>query len=214
MSKIAVFGGTGYAGGNIVREASGRGHEVTSYTRNLPDDTSGPVGYEQGTVFDEALVEKVAAEADVIVLAISGTDDQGRGLVEAMPSLSRSAIAHGTRIAVVGGAGSLVPHEGGTRLVDTDVVPDVAKPGSMLQVRVYEWLKANGEGLDWLYVSPALRFGSHAPGEATGKYRVGGDVMVTKEDGTAEISGADYALGFVDELEQRNHVCERINLGH
>ena len=29
MARITVLGGTGYAGGNIVREAASRGHEVT-----------------------------------------------------------------------------------------------------------------------------------------------------------------------------------------
>ena len=28
MAKIVVFGGTGYTGSNVVREAASRGHEV------------------------------------------------------------------------------------------------------------------------------------------------------------------------------------------
>jgi putative NADH-flavin reductase len=40
-------------------------------------------------------------------------------------------------------------------------------------------LRETGDDVDWFYVSPAAGFGSYAPGEATGSYRVGGDVLVT-----------------------------------
>ncbi|WP_368730818.1 NAD-dependent epimerase/dehydratase family protein, partial [Sedimentibacter sp. B4] len=33
MTRISVLGGTGYAGAAIVREAAGRGHEVTAFSR-------------------------------------------------------------------------------------------------------------------------------------------------------------------------------------
>jgi len=201
-STIAVFGGTGYAGANIVREASSRGHVVTSYTRNPPAEAPGSVTYEQGTVYDEGLVDKVAAASDVIVLAVRGFDDQGRGLIDGMPALAAAAVAHDTRILVVGGAGSLHVSEGGPRLVDTDAVPEAAKPEVMVQVRVLEWLRSNGGELDWVYVSPSLVFGAHAPGETTGAYRTG------------EISGTDFALAVVDEIEQRNHVRKRFTVGH
>ena len=70
------------------------------------------------------------------------------------------------------------------------------------------------EGLDWFYVSPAALFGSFAPGETTGDYRLGGDELVTTEDGTSEISGTDFALAHVDEIEQRKHPRQRFTVGH
>jgi putative NADH-flavin reductase len=59
------------------------------------------------------------------------------------------------------------------------------------------------EGLDWLYVSPAATFGSFNPGEARGTYRIGGEVLLP--EGNAEISGADFGLAIVDEVERRAH---------
>ncbi len=40
MSKLVVFGGTGYAGSRIAAEALRRGHEVTVVARNVPADTT------------------------------------------------------------------------------------------------------------------------------------------------------------------------------
>jgi len=83
MTTIAIFGGTGYAGSAIRDEALKRGHRVISVTRNLPADTAAAPGLEfrQGSVHDAALVDQVAAEADVIVVSIrfapGASDDTG-----------------------------------------------------------------------------------------------------------------------------------------
>lgn len=64
-----------------------------------------------------------------------------------------------------------------------------------------------------MFVSPPGRFGSFAPGERVGTYRVGDEVAVQPEDGGA-ISGADHALGFVDLIEQGTHHRAPLNLAH
>lgn len=60
---------------------------------------------------------------------------------------------------------------------------------------------------------PAGKFGSYVPGERLGEYRVGDDVAVQPEDGGA-ISGADYALGFVDLIEKGDHHRAHVNLAY
>ena len=42
-------------------------------------------------------------------------------------------------------------------------------------------LPATPETLDWVFVSPAGNFGSVAPGERLGQYRVGDDIAVQPE---------------------------------
>ena len=76
-----------------------------------------------------------------------------------------------------------------------------------------EDLPATPESLDWVFVSPPLGFGAHLPGERLGRYRLGGEVAVQPEDGGA-ISAEDYALGFVDLIEKREHHREQVNLAH
>jgi putative NADH-flavin reductase len=73
-------------------------------------------------------------------------------------------------------------------------VHDEIRAGAAL---IIEDLPATPATLDWVFVSPALRFGARMPGERLGRYRLGDDVAVQPEDGGA-ISAADYALGFVD----------------
>ena len=64
-----------------------------------------------------------------------------------------------------------------------------------------------------MFVSPARNFGSFAPGERVGEYRLGDEVAVAPEDGGA-ISGPDYALGFVDLIEAADHHRAQVNLGY
>ena len=52
MTRITVFGGTGYAGSAIVAEAARRGHEVTSVSRSVPEQQVEGVRYETGSVLD------------------------------------------------------------------------------------------------------------------------------------------------------------------
>lgn len=213
--KIAIFGGTGFAGSNIARVAAERGHHVVSYSRNgAPENPLPGVTYEKGSLTDTDLVRRVAADADDVVIAVHGQDVDGQPLVDLVPALTDAAIAGGARLAVVGGAGSALVSEGGPRLVDTPEFQDAWKPEALSHAKVLEALRAAPADLDWVYLSPAALFGAFAPGEATGKYRLGGDVLVTDENGNSEISGADYALAFVDELEKQKHRRQRITTGH
>ncbi|HWU31953.1 MAG TPA: NAD-dependent epimerase, partial [Marmoricola sp.] len=116
--------------------------------------------------------------------------------------------------AFVGGAGSSLASEGGPRLIDGSDFPDEYKPEAAAHGEILDRLREEPEGLDWFYVSPAAVFGAWAAGDATGAYRTGGDVLVTKEDGSSEISGADFALAFVDEIASPKHSRQRFTVGH
>ncbi len=213
--RISLFGGTGYAGGNIAREAAGRGHAVTSYSRGgAPDEPVAAVVYETGSLTDADLVRTAAADSDDVVVAVHGSDVDGKPLIDILPSLIDAAIAGGARLSFVGGAGSALVAEGGPRLVDGPDFQEAWKPEALSHAAVLDALRQAPEALDWFYVSPAALFGRYAPGETTGAYRTGGDVLVTKEDGSSEISGTDFALAYVDEIEQRNHPRQRFTTGH
>ena len=157
---------------------------------------------------DPALVDRVAAEADVVVVSIRfAPDGSGPGvkLLDAVPALTRAAAAHGTRLGVVGGAASLLVAEGGPRLIDTPEFPEQFKPEAGSAAEALEALRADTTGADWFFLSPAAGFGPYNPGQPTGKYRLGGDILLTDESGKSEISGADYALAFVDEIDTPAH---------
>lgn len=214
MSTIVIFGGTGYAGGNIAREAASRGHQVISYSRTAPAEQAEGVEYRTGSLTDDAVLAQAATDADDLVVATHGADVGGSPLVDHVARLTAAAIEHGARLSFVGGAGSLHVTKGGPRLVDTPDFHDDWKPEALSHAKVLDALRAGPQELDWFYVSPAALFGSFAPGETTGRYRLGGDELVTDAEGNSEISGTDFALAFVDEIEQGKHRRQRFTVAH
>jgi uncharacterized protein len=215
MATIAIIGGFGYAGGAIRDEALKRGHSVIAVGRSADPAGSRPdLEVKPGTIHDAALVDALADEADVIVVAIPGREIGGRKLIEAVGSLTQAAARGGARLGVVGGAGSLQVSEGGPRLVDTEEFPERARNEALSHAEVLTALRQTGDDVDWFYLSPAAAFGPANPGEATGAYRVGGDVLLTDANGVSYISGADYALAFVDEIEQARHHRQRFTVAY
>jgi putative NADH-flavin reductase len=215
MSRIVVIGGTGYAGSAIVAEAAARGHEVTAFSRSLPDDRVQGVNYIQGDATDEATLASVISGADVVVAALAPRGALAGPFRDLNRTIARLAEAENARLFVVGGYSSLRPAAGAPRFMeDLSHVPaevhDEILAGAAL---IIEDLPATPETLDWVFVSPALAFGAFAPGERLGEYRLGDDVAVEPEDGGA-ISSADYAIGLVDLIEQKNHHRAHVNLAH
>ncbi len=210
MTSIAIIGGTGYAGSNIAREAAGRGHDVTAVSRSEAVVPAG-VTHQLGSLADAELVRELAAKHDVLAIATHALGEPD--LREALPELLDAAREGGARLAFVGGAGSTLVAEGGPRLVDTDAFPAEYKGEALAHGEVLDALRAQSDA-DWFYVSPAAVFGAWAPGEATGSYRTSGDVLLTDADGNSEISGADFAKAFVDEIEEQAHVNQRFHVAH
>jgi uncharacterized protein len=215
MSHIVVIGGTGYAGSAIVAEAAARGHEVTSFSRSLPADHVQGVDYVQGDATDEEALASVISGAGVVVAALAPRGPLAGPFREVNRTIARLADAAKARLFVVGGYSSLRPAAGAPRFMEdlSDApaeVHDEILAGAGL---IIEDLPATPETLDWVFVSPALAFGAHAPGEPLGEYRLGDDVAVRPEDGGA-ISGADYAIGFVDLIEEGDRRRSHVNLGY
>jgi putative NADH-flavin reductase len=215
MAAIAIFGGTGYAGGAIRDEALRRGHTVISVSRKEAEvaGTAGLIA-RAGNLHDPALVDHMAVEADVIVIAIRASEQDGVRLADVIPTLAKTAAEHATRLGVVGGAGSLHVTENGPRVVDLPTFPDAHKGEALGQADVLAELRETTADVDWFYLSPAGGFGSYAPGEATGQYRTGGDVLLADAEGNSNISGADYAKAFVDEIEHPQHRRQRFTVAY
>ena len=215
MSRITVIGGTGYAGSAIVAEAAARGHQVTALSRSLPNAPIPNVTYVQGDATDEATLSAPVEGADVVVGALAPRGPLASTFREVYSTIARLADAAGLPLFVVGGYSSLRPAPGADRFVtDLSHIPaelhDEIRTGAAL---IVEDLPATPPTLDWVFVSPALRFGARMPGERLGRYRLGDDVAVQPEDGGA-ISAPDYALGFVDLIEKGEHHRAQVNLAY
>lgn len=214
MANITVVGGTGYAGGHIVHEAAQRGHQVTSLSRSAPTEPVDGVHYATGSVLDDGAVAGAVAGADVVVATVSPRDDMAGQVRPAYQRLAAVAAERGARLAVVGGAGSLRVSEDGPRVVDGPDFPDAFRAEALEFTDILDDLQAAPEGLDWFYLSPPAVFGAYAPGEATGTYRIGGDVLLTDAEGNSFISGPDFATALVDEIENPTHRRRRFTVAH
>lgn len=211
MSSIVVFGVTGYAGGHITAELLDRGHTVVGVARGISQATA-RAGLElrAGSIYDPAFRAETVQGADAVVVALPAHPADGPDLETIVPGLLE-AVA-GARLGVVGGAASLLATEGGPLVLDT--LTEEYKPESEANARVLDALRRASTTVDWFYLSPALSFGSWNAGEKTGTFRLGTDVLITDANGKSEISGADYAIAFVDEIEKPAHHQTRFTVGY
>jgi hypothetical protein len=220
MSRITVIGGTGYAGSAIVAEAAARGHDVTALSRTLPAEPVAGASYVQGDATDEAALSSVISGSDVVVGALAprgplAPSDGADPFRDVYRTMARLADAEGAPLFIVGGYSSLRPAAGAPRYVEdlSDIPAEIHAEVTTVATLISDDLPATSETLDWVFVSPAGQFGSFAPGERLGEYRVGTDVAV-EPDGGGAISGADYAIGFVDLIEQGDHHRAHLNLAY
>ena len=51
-------------------------------------------------------------------------------------------------------------------------------------------------------------------GERTGRFRLGGDMLLTDANGHSWISMEDFAIAMVDELEAPKHSRQRFTVGY
>ena len=205
--KIAVVCANGKAGQLIVKEALGRGLDVTAVVR-------GGNRTEASQVIQKDLYDLTAADLkgfDVVV------DAFGAWTEDTLPQHSTSLkhlcdILSGTdvRLLVVGGAGSLyVNPEHTAQVMDGPDFPDVFKPLASNMGKALAELRQRSD-VKWTYVSPAGDF--QAEGERTGKYILGGEELTLNGRGESVISYADYAIAMVDEAQKGNHIQQRISV--
>ena len=156
----------------------------------------------KGDVFDKAGLAQLLKGHDAVVSAVRFSASDPKLLIEAV---RESGVR---RYFVVGGAGSLEVAPG-VKLIDTPEFPaaykaEAAKGGEFLD------LLRKDKDLDWTFLSPSAVI---APGERTGKFRLGKDQLLTTDKGSS-ISWEDYAIAAVDELEKPAHIRERFTVGY
>ncbi len=208
--KIALIGATGMIGQRILAEALSRGHDVTAIARNTNSLTpSDHVKVVAGDVLDVAAMAAAVRGHDAVVDAASPPQDDPDFLVRAPQALVAALKQAGvSRLIIVGGAGSLEVAPG-LRLYDTPEFPEAWRPSARAHGAALDELR--GVDLDWTFISPAAMI---MPGERTGKFRVGGDQLMTDDKGESNISAEDYAVALLNELEQPKYVRRRMSVAY
>jgi hypothetical protein len=211
--NIALIGASGFIGSALREELLARGHRVTAlvaHPEKLPAAANlAAVGVD---VLDTAALAQTLRGFDAVMTAFSGhaqKDVEGYYL-RGIRSIIAAAKQAGTpRLLVVGGAGSLEVAPG-KQLIDTPTFPAAYK-GSAEGARQALNILRDERQLDWTMLSPSAMI---APGERTGKFRLGGDQLLSDAKGESRISVQDYAAAFVDELEKPAHSRRRFTVGY
>ncbi len=202
--RISIIGASGNVGSRIVEEALRRQHKVTGVAR----DPSG--------IRDRPNLVPAAADAnhpDKLARVLAGHDV----VVSSVPFLGvdLQQLVHAVRLSgvprycVVGGAGSLEVAPGQLN-VDQPGFPAFARAEATRGKEALEYLRAV-EDLDWTFLSPSSLL---TAGERTGKFRLGGDQLLTGADGRSWISYEDYAVALLDEIETPRHARRRFTVGY
>jgi len=202
--KIALIGATGSVGTHLISELRHRGHQVTAIARHPEKlDRQDGVNPAVGDVQNENALAAVLAGHDVAIHSVKFLSTDPAKVVAATKA------AKVPRLLVVGGAGSLEVAPGLT-LVNSPDFPPEYKPETLAGVKFLDVLRQEEE-LDWTFLSPSYLF---APGERTGKFRLGKDELLVGADGQSRISTEDFAIALMDELEQPKHSRERFTVGY
>ncbi len=211
--NIALIGATGFIGSALLKEALSRGHQVTALVSRPERLATHPqLRARKIDVQDTAALAQALAGHDAVLSAFSGhaqadvLDYYLKGIHSVIAATKEARVP---RLLVVGGAGSLEVAPG-KQLLDTPEFP-VAYKGTAEGARQALNLLRGEPALDWTMLSPSAVI---APGERTGRYRLGGDQLLVGADGKSHISVEDYAVAFLDETETPAHSRRRFTVGY
>ena len=212
--RVAIIGASGNIGSFIRDEALARGHQVTAIVRHPEKITvrNPHLTVVKADILKDKVDELVKGHDTVISAYSPGWDspdiynEQIKGAKAIISGVKKSGIK---RLLVVGGAGSLEVAPG-VQLIDTADFPEDIK-GGVLATRETLYMLKKEKKLDWAFLSPPSTI---APGERTGRYRLGKDQLLKDKDGESKISTQDYAVAMLDELEHPQHTRERFTVAY
>ncbi|MGG2464011.1 NAD(P)-dependent oxidoreductase [Streptomyces sp. RGM 3693] len=233
---IGVIGATGTIGSRVVTEALGRGHLVKAFSRDASrvksNERRDNVSWVSVDVLDPASIAAVLPSLDVLISGFqpgnAATDiadtvqrsiadptvfaTAARALLKALESHPR------TRLIVIGGAGSLEVEPGMVH-ADSDEFLHDSLDQLGLPREYAAAVRGHRDALNvlrtsnrlWTYFSPAEDI---APGERTGRFRIGGDQPVLDANGRSRISAEDAAVALIDEAELPRFIQRRFTIGY
>lgn len=202
--NIALIGVSGHVGSRLLAELLKRGHSVTGIARDATGLASQPrLVLKSADAAQPAQLAPLLAGHDVAISATRFQSSDPKALIDAVKQ------AGVPRLMVVGGAASLEVAPG-KALFDAPGFPEAYKPEAAAGRKFLDTLRAEKD-LDWTFLSPSAEF---APGTRSGKFRLGGDQLLSDANGKSWISMEDYAIAFVDELETPKHSRQRFTVGY
>ncbi|MBJ6798804.1 NAD(P)-dependent oxidoreductase [Geomonas propionica] len=215
--KVVVLAATGQAGRTILSELISRGHQVTAVART-PDKLPNSINRVGDDLSSADRIAEIIAGADAVVSAFGPPKDDPRFFsdvtyTDQLASVTEREItavrkAGVPRLIMVGGCGSL-EFSPGVIVRDSGHWPEMLIPIATSHMKAFAALRSSD--INWTYFSPPMLI---EPGVRTGKFRLGGDSLITDEQGKSWVSFEDYAVALVDELEKPAHERSRFTIGY
>lgn len=206
--KVAVVAANGRVSQKVIKEALGRGMEVSAFGRGAENKTLSS-NYIQKDIMELTKEDLVGFDAVV--------DGFGAWKEEEFPMHIKTSqhladLLSGTdiQLVIVGGAGSLyLDKEHTMQVKDGSDFPKMFLPLANAQGEELEKLRERND-VNWTFISPAADF--RADGERTGKYIIAGEELTLNSKGESVISYADYAVALVDILKSGKYKKARISV--
>ncbi|MFF0018705.1 NAD(P)-dependent oxidoreductase [Streptomyces sp. NPDC005374] len=234
--RIGVIGATGTIGSQVVAEALDRGHLVQAFSRDASlvksNERRDGVNWASVDVLDPASIAAALPGLDVLISGFQPgnaahdiADTLRRSIADptvyatAARALLKALESHPrTRLIVIGGAGSLEVEPGVVR-ADSDELLHATLDHVGLPREYAAAVRGHRDALNvlrtsnrlWTYFSPAEDI---APGERTGRFRIGSDQPVVDANGRSRISVEDAAVALIDEAELPRFVQRRFTIGY
>lgn len=214
--NVAIIGGTGFVGTQVLREVLGRGHSVKAVLRDPSKCTvqDRNLSVVRCDVYDTDALSATFRGSDAILSCFNPgwTDPQirentSRGYASILLAARQAGVK---RLLIMGGAGSLYVAPG-VQLLDTPQFPAEWRPGAEGARDVLNTLRGE-TALEWTFLSPSMII--DPAGERTGRFRTGTDAVLADDRGESRISLADLSVAFVDEMEKGAHIRRRFTVGY
>jgi putative NADH-flavin reductase len=209
--KITIIGAGGNIGQRITKEAASRNHELKLISSKSKDFFGlENVKMQEVDIFNTAKLAQAVEGSDVVISAYNPPQGKEMLLSEASKSLISAAKKANIRLIAVGGAASLKVNDD-TILLDTPEFPDAVKPVATAHKVVLDEIYKKENELEWTNVSPSAYI---FEGDRTNKFRIGGEDLLTDDNGDSSISMEDFAVGILNEVENKEFIKQRFTIGY
>jgi len=217
---LVIYGASGNFGSDIVTEALNRGHNVIGVSRSPERLTVDHPNFTpaKGDVTDLESVLEIIKGADAVIMSLrgNGADNSAEetATYKGAATYIEAAKVLGEEtppVLQVGNQATL--YSGDVISFDRGVEQNRYAEGSAMYGRVYAHLLIidlyeAAENLQWTLFAPS---GSIGPGERTGSYKISGREIAGRGTG---ISQQDYAIAFIDQVENPTAVRQVISIGY
>lgn len=211
--KIAIIGGTGYVGNQLVQEALKRGHEVVSIAKkNKLKIKDNKLTEKTFSIFNEDELNKAIKGTELIISAYHPGYfhvDPFNRFQDAYKIITNVAKKNKLKLIAIGSSVSLYEKDSGMPVYDGFYNKAFLGMGMGMH-KVLESFE-NDRELKWTMVLPSIEIAATSD---TRKYKVGEKYLFVDEYGESRVSLVDLADAVLNEVENPKYENKSFTVGY